>query len=389
MKIAAILGTSSEAIKLAPIIRELRSDREFECHVCVTDQRQQEVDRLLEAFEIVPDSSLDLTAPGLSLSGLTSVAIAMFDAFLRRETPHMVMVEGASTISLAAALAAFYRNIPVLHLETDVQAAEVRSQWPEEANRVLIRRLAELHFAATAVNQRDSLAEPVSPESVIVAGSTFVDALYYAVERLRRRPLEVPGLPPQVMSRDARTPLVLIAGRGHQSFDCKLESLCREIAEIAQLFPQAHFVYSIRLGENVRTSAQRSFAGRDNVHLMQHVPYFEFVALMESARVILTDSRDVQKEARALGKPVVAFFEDSHPQNTQTETTLSFPDSRKDRIVSETSLLLSDDSYLASQSKVILSCGDGHAAARIVRAIKTRYGRSPSRAMCAEGATIS
>lgn len=378
MKIAAVLGTCSEAIKLAPVLRDLRADQEMECHVCVTDQRQQEVDNLLEGFEIVPDSCLDLTAPGLSLSGLTSVAITMLDGFLRRETPHLIILEGASTISLAAALAAFYRNIPILHLEPAPRSDETDSPWPEEANHVLIRRLAELHFAATSGSLRNPLAERVSPESVIVTGSTLIDAFCYAVARVRQVPQTIPGIPPPLMQADSSTPLVLIAGRGHERFDSKLESLCSAIAELAEAFPQAHFVSSIRMGENARESAGRVLAARKNLHLIQSVPYFAFVALMDRANVILTDSQGVQKEACALGKALIALPEDGGQQ-----------DSGKDGIVAETSLLLSDDSYLASRSRVILSCEDGRAAGRIVRAIKTRYGRSASPVPWSESVTLS
>jgi UDP-N-acetylglucosamine 2-epimerase (non-hydrolysing) len=377
MKIAAILGTCPEAIKLAPIIRELRSHPQTECHVCVTDQRQQEVDGILEGFEIIPDSSLDLTAPGLSLSGLTSVAMTMLDAFLRRETPHVVILEGASTVTLAAALAAFYRNIPIMHIESDYLTGDMGAQWPHDANRVLISRLAELHFAPTPGSRRNLLTERVSPESVIVSGSTMLDSLYYAVDHVRRFPPVIPGMPP-IAESNSQLPLVLIAGHGHEGFEESLESLCSGVAEVADSFPEAQFVYSINLSPNVRNLAQQYFAGRRNVHVIPRAPYFAFVALMDMARVVLTDSRGVLRAARALGKPVLALPEES-----------SLTAHRRDRIISEASRLLSNVWYRRSSHKLKLSGVEGHAAARIVRAIQLRYARSASWKMSADPVAAS
>lgn len=375
MKIAAILGTCPEAIKLAPIIRELRSHPQIECHVCLTDQRQQEVDGILEGFEIIPDSSLDLTAPGLSLSGLTSVAMTMLDAFLRRETPHVVILEGASTVTLTAALAAFYRNIPIMHVESDYPSGDMGAQWPQDANRVLISRLAELHFAPTPGSRQNLLTERVSPESVIVSGSTMLDSLHYAVDRVRHFPPVIPGMPSIVAESNSRLPLVLIAGHGHEGFEENLESLCSGIAEVAASFPEAQFVYSSNLSANVRDLAQKYFERRKNVHIIPRAPYFAFIALMDMARVVLTDSRGVLKAARALGKPVFALPEES-----------SRAAHRRDQIISETSRLLSNVGYRRSSGRPKLSGSgvEGHASARIVRAIQIRYAGSASWKMSAD-----
>jgi len=378
MKIAAILGTCPEAIKLAPIIRELRSHPQIECHVCVTDQRQREVDGILEGFEIAPDSSLDLTAPGLSLSGLTSVAMTMLDAFLRRETPHVIILEGATTVTLTAALAAFYRNIPIMHVESDYPTGDTGSQWPQDANRVLISRLAELHFAPTPGIRRTLLTERVSPESVIVSGSTMIDSLHFAVDRVRRFPPSIAGMPPILVESSSRPPLVLITGHGHEGFEENLESLCSGISEVADSFPEAHFVYSIDLSANVRHLAQQAFAGRKNVHVIPRAPYFAFIALMDMARVVLTDSLGVLRAARTLGKPVLALPEES-----------SLTDRRRERVISETSRILRDVWYRRSSHKRKLPGIEGHAAARIVRAIQIRYGQAPSWQMSADPVSSS
>lgn len=378
MKIAAILGTCPEAIKLAPIIRELRSDPQMECHVCVTNQRQQEVDKVLDDFEIIPDSSLDLSAPGLSLSGLTSVGMTMLDAFLRRETPHVVILEGASTVTLVAALAAFYRNIPIMHIEAGLRTSEMSSPWPEEENRVLITRLAELHFAPTPGSRRNLLAERVSPESIIVTGSTLIDSLYYAVARARQLSHASPGVPMQVAEAASGKPLVLISGHGHDGFDDRLESLCCCIAKLADELPQAQLVYSAQLGTNARDLAQRVLAGRNNIHLIPRLPYFSFVAAMDLASLILTDSRSVQREAHALNKPVLAFPEESPLTSNEGE-----------RIIAECSRLLSDQWYRASRSKFKQNAEEGHAAGRIVRAIQSRYASSQSWEIPVDRMTVS
>jgi len=259
-KISVIFGTRPEAIKLAPLVLALKEHPEFECHVCVTAQHREMLDQVLDVFQIVPDTDLNLMKPNQTLAGLTARAVTGLDAYLAEETPDMVIVQGDTTTVFSGALAAFYNQIPVGHVEAGLRTGNMRSPWPEEANRVLTSRLTALHFAPTATSEKNLLQEGIQQKDIMVTGNTVIDALFLALEKIKDNPPQIEGLPDFLQpSSDLRplTPesaprLVLITGHRRENFGEGFENICNAIAELAEKFSDAHFVYPMHLNPNVR-----------------------------------------------------------------------------------------------------------------------------------------
>lgn len=392
MRIAVIVGTRPEAIKLAPVILALRADPRVECRVCVTGQHRQMLAPVLEAFDLVPDLDLDVMRPNQSLAGLTARLMEALDACLAHEPPHLVLVQGDTTSVFCGSLAAFYRHIPVGHVEAGLRTGNLQAPWPEEANRVLTSRLATLHFAPTESARANLVNEGVPPERIWVTGNTVIDALAYAVERVRRAPPEIPGVPenvrgqfvPQPMPgvagpapRPAR-PLVLITGHRRENFGAGFESICRALARLAGLRPDVQFVYPVHLNPNVREPVQRILGlaargpGGGNLHLIDPLPYLPFVALMDAAAVILTDSGGIQEEAPSLGKPVLVMRETTERPEALTTGLVELVGTDADRIVAAVQARLQVWESAPGQPEAAGGIqpspfGDGRAAARIVQ----------------------
>lgn len=383
-----IFGTRPEAIKLAPVILALRAARGLECHVCVTAQHRQMLDQVLETFEIEPDADLDLMRPNQTLAGLTARATEALDKYLAREKPDLVLVQGDTTTVFCATLAAFYHQVPVGHVEAGLRTGNLQSPWPEEANRVLTTRLATLHFAPTQTNRRNLLKEGVPDKRIFVTGNTVIDALFLALKEARESPPHVPGLPdflqPSTFNPQSSTltpRLVLITGHRRENFGDRFENICRAIAQLADRFPEVHFVYPVHLNPNVRAPVQR-ILGKvllksrkrrseiGNVHLTEPLSYLPFVALMNRATLILTDSGGVQEEAPSLGKPVLLMRDTTErPEAVQTGTArLVGP--HAEALVAQTSRLLSDKRAYTRMQCAHNPYGDGKAAARIVSACR-------------------
>lgn len=375
MKVSVILGTRPEAIKLAPVILALRASSSFECRLCVTAQHRQMLDQVLEVFAISPDTDLDLMTEGQTLGGLTARAMSALDGYLEHERPELVLVQGDTTTVFVSSLAAFYHGIPVGHVEAGLRTGNLKSPWPEEANRVLTSRLAELHFAPTESARRNLAAEGVPDSRIYVTGNTVIDALYLAVERVRVSPPEIPGLGPGWLERHDDQPLVLITGHRRESFGEKLDAICQAIVDLAEAFPNAQFVYPVHLNPQVRSAVTRVIAqaGRKNIHLLDPLSYLPFVALMERSDVIVTDSGGVQEEAPALGKAVLVTRETTERPEALLGGTVKLVGADRGRIVDEVSRLLTDAGYFQDMSRVSRPYGDGSAAPRILAAIASRF----------------
>ncbi|MCJ7441773.1 MAG: UDP-N-acetylglucosamine 2-epimerase (non-hydrolyzing), partial [Thermoanaerobaculaceae bacterium] len=307
-KVAIIFGTRPEAIKLAPVILALKNDPLFSCQVCVTAQHREMLDQVLDAFGIKPDVDLDLMEPNQTLAGLTARAVEAIDRFLAKSKPDLVLIQGDTTTTFCAALVAFYHHIPVGHVEAGLRTGNLDSPWPEEANRVLATRLTTLHFAPTELNRQNLLKERVAPERVFVTGNTVIDALFLARDIIKEHPPAVPGLPETLAAANGPR-LVLITGHRRENFGPGFEAICKAIAELARRFPETAFVYPVHLNPNVRKPVNQILrsAGTSNIHLIEPLPYLPFVAMMNRAAVILSDSGGVQEEAPSLGKPVLVM----------------------------------------------------------------------------------
>jgi UDP-N-acetylglucosamine 2-epimerase (non-hydrolysing) len=369
-KVSVIFGTRPEAIKLAPVVRALRARPGVDCLVCNTAQHRQLVGPVLAAFGLTPDADLDLLRPGQSLAELTARGVAAIDAYLDAERPDLVLVQGDTTTVLCAALAAFYRKVPVGHVEAGLRTGDLAAPWPEEANRVVTTRLASLHFAPTERARRNLLAEGVPGDRVVLTGNTVVDALLSAVATVRAAPPAVPGLPPGLSDPDDARRLVLITGHRRESFGAGFESICEGVRELAERFPEVAFVYPVHLNPNVREPVRRILGapGLANVHLTEPLGYLEFVALMDRSALILTDSGGVQEEAPALGKPVLVLRETTERPEAVEAGTARLVGTDRRAIVAAASLLLTDRAAYDAMSRTMNPFGDGRAAGRVADA---------------------
>jgi len=368
-KISFIFGTRPEAIKLCPLILAMRAQPDFEPHVCVTAQHREMLDQVLEVFGVVPDVDLALMEPNQTLADLTSRAIARIDDYLAEYQPDMVIVQGDTTTVFCAAMAAFYRQIPVGHVEAGLRTWNKFSPFPEEINRVLTTRVADLHFAPTQVSRDNLLREGVDDKNIFVTGNTVIDALHIAVDQVRKEPPLVPGLPAYLMDNQKEKPLVLITGHRRENFGRGFIDMCKAIATLAERFSDTAFVYSVHLNPNVREPVFRLLSNMDNVHLIEPLSYLPFVALMNRAKLILTDSGGVQEEAPILGKPVLVMRETTERPEGIIAGTVKLVGTDIDAIVNETAILLTDERAYNEMSAAHNPYGDGKATGRILHTL--------------------
>ena len=365
-KISVIFGTRPEAIKLCPVVLAMKANPSIECKVCVTGQHREMLQQVLEVFCVVPDKDLALMRPNQTLGGLTSRAIAAIDEYLAQEKPDIVMVQGDTTTVLAGALAAFYHHIPVAHVEAGLRTWNMESPWPEEANRVLATRLSKWHFCPTENNKANLLKEGVPEKDIYVTGNTVIDALLMAKDMVANNPPEIGGLPRDLMRSDER--MALITGHRRENFGEGFENICTAIRNLAERFTSTHFVYPVHLNPNVREPVGRILGHHcgKNVHLIEPQSYLPFIALMNRAYLILTDSGGVQEEAPSLGKPVLVMRDTTERPEAVTAGTVKIVGTSCETIEAEASRLLTDESEYSNMKMAINPYGDGKAVSRIV-----------------------
>jgi UDP-N-acetylglucosamine 2-epimerase (non-hydrolysing) len=369
-KITVIFGTRPEAIKLCPVVLALKANPAFNCKVCVTGQHREMLQQVLDVFGVVPDKDLALMRPNQTLGGLTSRAIAAIDEYLAEEKPDIVMVQGDTTTVLAAALAAFYHHIPIAHVEAGLRTWNLESPWPEEANRVLTTRLAKWHFCPTENNKANLLKEGVSEKDIYVTGNTVIDALLMAKEKVLENPPVIGGLPNGLMKSDER--MVLVTGHRRENFGEGFENICTAIRNLAEQFPKTHFVYPVHLNPNVREPVGRILGHHcgKNVHLIEPQSYLPFVALMNRAYLILTDSGGVQEEAPSLGKPVLVMRDTTERPEAVTAGTVKIVGTSCETIETEAIRLLTDETEYSNMKMAINPYGDGNAVSRIINQLE-------------------
>lgn len=365
-----VFGTRPEAIKLAPVILALKRNARLICKVCVTAQHREMLDQVLTLFGIKPDVDLGLMRPNQTLSDLTARIIGAIDEFYAKERPDLVLVQGDTTTTFCASLVAFYNKVPVGHVEAGLRTGNYSAPWPEEANRVITSRLALLHFAPTEINRQNLIKEGVPDERIYVTGNTIIDALYLLLDRAKSMRLSIPGLSQDALHNVGKHRLILITGHRRENFGLGLESVCRAIAELATRYPDCHFVYPVHLNPNVREPVDRILkpSALQNVHLVEPLRYLEFVAMMAKAFVILTDSGGIQEEATSLGKPVLVMRDTTERPEAIAAGNAKLIGSDFDRIVTETSRLLSNESAYRSMARSSDAYGDGNAAEKTVTA---------------------
>ena len=378
-KIAVIFGTRPEAIKLAPLILALKRHPEFQCEVCVTAQHRQMLDQVLAVFGIVPEVDLDLMQPNQSLADLTARALTGVSAYLNRAKPDMILVQGDTTTVFSATLAAFYQHIPVGHIEAGLRTGNLQSPWPEEANRVLTSRLADLHFAPTETSRANLQREHIPADRIIVTGNTVIDALFLALEKVRAAPPVIPALPATLQPGSGPDPrMVLITGHRRENFGEGFENICRAIAQLAQRFPGVHFVYPVHLNPRVREPVNRILGGGTgtplpNIHLIEPLDYLPFVAMMTRAHLILTDSGGVQEEAPSLGKPVLVMRDTTERPEAVAAGTVRLVGTQPEAIVNGVANLMEDQACYERMSHAHNPYGDGRATGRHLQALRDYF----------------
>ena len=378
-KIMLVFGTRPEAIKMAPLVKEFQKHPDkFKTIVCVTGQHREMLDQVLRIFEIVPDYDLNIMKQGQDLYDVTSRVLLGMRDVLKEVQPDIVLVHGDTTTSTAAALAAFYQQIPVGHVEAGLRTHNIYSPWPEEMNRQITGRIATYHFAPTPLSRQNLLVENVKPEQIIVTGNTVIDALYMVVEKIKSdkaldKELEEvllhSGYDVNRLSDGKK--MVLITGHRRENFGDGFISMCKAIQALTQKYPEVDFVYPMHLNPNVRKPIHEVF-GEDlsnlgNMFFIEPLEYLSFVYLMEKSTIVLTDSGGIQEEAPGLGKPVLVMRDTTERPEALEAGTVKLVGTDYDRIVSEVSTLLKDEAYYDKMSKAVNPYGDGKACERIVK----------------------
>ncbi len=375
MRILTVFGTRPEAIKMAPLVKQLEAAAGIESLVCVTAQHRQMLDQVLELFDIRPQHDLDIMRPGQDLYGITSTILQRIGEVYAQVKPDMVLVHGDTTTTFAATLAAFYQRIPVGHVEAGLRTGNLYSPWPEEANRKLTGALAALHFAPTEASRQNLLRENTPDDAIVVTGNTVIDALLRVTARLDADPaLSAAQAARFPMLRDGRR-LVLITGHRRENFGGGFERICQAIARLAQHFPDTDFLYPVHLNPNVREPVNRLLQGIGNVHLIEPQDYLPFVWLMSRSHVILTDSGGIQEEAPSLGKPVLVMRDTTERPEAVEAGTVKLVGTDLEGIVDGVSTLLLDDDAYRRMSFAHNPYGDGRACERIVDALLARAPR--------------
>ncbi len=369
-RIVVVLGTRPEAIKLAPVIRELRRHPgRFETVVCVTAQHRRMLDQVLELFEIGVRHDLDLMRPGQDLTDITCGALQGLRGILAAERPDLVLVQGDTTTAMAAALAAFYARVPVGHIEAGLRTGSLGAPYPEELNRRVVGVMADLHFAPTQQAAENLRSEGVPAARIFVTGNTVIDALKFVTERLR----DDEGLRRQVEEQlnflDPGKRLVLVTGHRRESFGEGFRGICEALRELAVTREDLQIVYPVHLNPNVQQPVRSILGGLSAVHLLDPLDYLPFVSLMQRAEFILTDSGGVQEEAPSLGKPVLVMRETTERPEAVVAGTARLVGTGRDAILREARRLLDDRGAREAMTRAHNPYGDGRAAGRIVAAL--------------------
>ena len=383
-KVLLVFGTRPEAIKMAPLVMELQKQKErIETVVCVTGQHREMLDQVLEIFDIKPDYDLNIMKRGQDLYDVTARVLTGMREVLKEIKPDIVLVHGDTTTSTAAALAAFYQQIPVGHVEAGLRTHNIYSPWPEEMNRLLTGRLATYHFSPTPLSRNNLIKESINDRNIIVTGNTVIDALYWVVGKIKNNK-ELDNELESVLSKagydvnrlDNGKKLVLITGHRRENFGDGFINMCTAIKDLTIKHPNVDFVYPMHLNPNVRKPIHEVFgedlSGLKNMFFIEPLEYLSFVYLMEKSSIVLTDSGGIQEEAPGLGKPVLVMRDTTERPEALNAGTVKLVGTDYNKIVNEVSSLIDDKAAYEKMSKAVNPYGDGLACGRIVNALLYR-----------------
>ena len=372
-KILVVFGTRPEAIKLFPLVAALKADAAFDCKVCVTAQHRGMLDQVLEIAGITPDHDLDLMKPDQSLDALTAALLTGLGGVMDSEKPDRVIVQGDTATAMCGALAAYYRKVPVDHVEAGLRSGNIYHPWPEEVNRKIIGSIASLHFAPTDVSAAALIAEKVDPARVHVTGNTVIDALHWVTARIAAEPALAAGLS-EIEGRFAGKRIIGVTSHRRENFGGGLENIAEAIGQIAQR-NDVGIVFPVHPNPNVRAVMNAALQGLDNVALIEPLDYPHFARLIGMCHIMLTDSGGVQEEAPALGKPVLVMRETTERPEGVTAGTAKLVGTDATRIVTEIFTLLDDNAAYESMARAHNPFGDGQTARRIVELLRSETGK--------------
>ena len=381
-KVMLVFGTRPEAIKMAPLVKEFEKDSvNFQTIVCVTGQHREMLDQVLHLFNIKPDYDLNIMKQGQDLYDVTARVLVGMRDVLKEAKPDVVLVHGDTTTSTAAALAAFYQQIPVGHVEAGLRTHNIYSPWPEEMNRLITGRIATFNFSPTELSRQNLLKENVSDDKIIVTGNSVIDALYWVVDKIRtdvslntelKNVLISAGY--NVTRLDNGKKLVLITGHRRENFGDGFINMCTAIKDLTQKYPEVDFVYPMHLNPNVRKPIHEVFGDNlsnlGNMFFIEPLEYLSFVYLMEKSTIVLTDSGGIQEEAPGLGKPVLVMRDTTERPEALDAGTVKLVGTDYEKIMNEVSILLDSAEAYEKMSKAVNPYGDGLACKRIVDKLK-------------------
>lgn len=379
-----VFGTRPEAIKMAPLVKEFQKyPFEFDLKVCVTGQHREMLDQVLHLFEITPDYDLNVMQPGQDLYDITSKVLIGMRGVLQQCKPDLVMVHGDTTTSTASALAAFYQQIPVAHVEAGLRTHNIYSPWPEEMNRQLTGRIARYHFTPTSLSKKNLLKEGIEEKVIKVTGNTVIDALYWVLDKVKNdtsiqleldRQINLSGYP--IATLEGHRKLVLITGHRRENFGEGFISICKAIKSLALRFPLADFVYPMHLNPNVRKPIHEIFGNEniDNLYFIEPLEYLPFVYLMEKSTLVLTDSGGIQEEAPGMGIPVLVMRDTTERPEAIESGTVKLVGTDMNKIINEVSILIEDSVKYAEMSSAKNPYGDGFASRIIIEFLRNLDG---------------
>lgn len=377
-----VFGTRPEAIKMAPLVKAFEKEKnDFKTLVCVTGQHREMLDQVLRLFEITPDYDLNIMKQGQDLYDVTSRVLLGMRDVLKEAQPDVVLVHGDTTTSTAAALAAFYQQIPVAHIEAGLRTYNIYSPWPEEMNRQITGRIATYNFAPTELSKENLTRENVNTDSILVTGNTVIDALHQVVKKIKTNPeldsqleklLQNSGYDVNRLNDGKK--LVLITGHRRENFGDGFINICNAIKHLSEKYTDVDFVYPMHLNPNVRKPIHEVFgedlSNLNNMFFIEPLEYLSFVYLMEKSTIVLTDSGGIQEEAPGLGKPVLVMRGTTERPEALKAGTVKLVGTNYSAIITEVSKLLEDNTYYTQMSMAVNPYGDGHACERITNFLK-------------------
>ncbi|WP_059025427.1 non-hydrolyzing UDP-N-acetylglucosamine 2-epimerase [Gabonibacter massiliensis] len=379
-KIMLVFGTRPEAIKMAPLVKEFQKyPEQFQTVICVTGQHRKMLDQVLQIFDIKPNYDLNIMKQGQDLYDITARVLTGMRDVLKEVLPDVVLVHGDTTTSTATALASFYQQIPVGHVEAGLRTHNIYSPWPEEINRQITGRIATYHFAPTSLSRQNLLSEGIQEGTITVTGNTVIDALYMVVEKIKqdaalsyRLKLSIQNSGYDVERLKNNRRLVLITGHRRENFGEGFIHMCNAIKTLTKKYPQVDFVYPMHLNPNVRKPIHDIFGSEQliNMFFIEPLEYLSFVYLMEKSTIVLTDSGGIQEEAPGLGKPVLVMRDTTERPEAVNAGTVKLVGTDYEKIIYEVSELLDDMNYYNQMSKAVNPYGDGKACERIIDKLK-------------------